>query len=123
MLVLGTVVLFAGGGKVAGQENFKWAEMESFHTTAMSSFHSAEINKLQPVKDSAAAIFKKAQIWQASKMPAGNDNATLKALLQSLVAQCKDIYDAVTANKPDSYLRPLVMNAHNTFHAIISKTK
>ena len=109
--------------KSHSQEIFKWAEMNSFHATAMSCFHSAEVNKLQPTKDSAASIMQKAQVWQGSHIPTGMDATTLKPLLQNLVDACKAINDAVVAKKSDAYLKPLVMKAHNIFHDIIRKTK
>ncbi|HVM88988.1 MAG TPA: hypothetical protein VMT76_12435 [Puia sp.] len=110
-------------GKTFAQETFKWAEMGSFHATAMSSFHSAEMNKLQPARDSAASILKKAEQWQNSAIPSNYDATALKPLLQNLSDQCKAINDAVAEKKPDAVLKPLVLKAHNTFHAILSKTR
>ena len=88
--------------KSYSQESFKWVRMSSFHETAMSSFHSAEANKLQPVRDSAASILKKAEQWQNDGVPSNYDSATLKPLLQNLVVQCKAINEAVSAKNPDA---------------------
>ena len=122
VLMLFTVALIITNKSLA-QENFKWAEMNSFHATAMGSFHSAEINKLQPVKDSASSILLKAQAWQSSPVPTGIDAMTIRPLLQNLVDDCKAINDAVAAKKSDAYLKPLVLKAHNIFHDIIRRTK
>ena len=110
-------------GKAFGQERMKWIEQDKFHATAMSSFHAAEMNKLQPARDSAAVILKLAQQWQEAAVPAGYDAAVLKPLLQKLVDECKALYEAADSKRPDAVLRPLVMKAHNTFHAILSKTR
>ena len=120
--MLFTVALIITNKSLA-QENFKWAEMNSFHATAMGSFHSAEINKLQPAKDSASSILLKAQAWQSSPVPTGIDAMTIRPLLQNLVDDCKAINDAVAAKKSDAYLKPLVLKAHNIFHDIIRRTK
>ena len=105
------------------QESFKWNEMSTFHSTAMLSFHGAEEGKLQPTRDSAAAMLQKATAWQVSAIPAGKDAAKIKTLLQQLVAECTAINTAVAAKKADADLKPLVLKAHHTFHELIEKTK
>lgn len=97
--------------------------MNTFHSTAMLSFHGAEEGKLQPTRDSAAAMLQKATAWQASAISAGKDAAKIKTLLQQLVAECTAINTAVTAKKADAGLKPLVLKAHHTFHEIIEKAK
>ncbi len=108
---------------LSAQESFKWAEMNSFHSTAMLSFHGAEAGKLQPARDSAAAMLQKAIIWQSAKVPAGTKDAAIKPLLERLVKECKTINDAVIAKKDDASLKPLVLKAHHTFHEIIEQSK
>jgi len=105
------------------QESFKWKEMNTFHSTAMLSFHGAEDGKLQPTRDSAAAMLQKAAAWQGSTMPAGKDVDKIKALLQQLVTECTAINAAVAAKKADAELKPLVLKAHHTFHEIMEKAK
>jgi len=105
------------------QENRKWPELESFHKTAMNGFHAAEMNKLTPARDSASAMAESAKALQGSQIPDGYDVAALRPLLNNLVEECQQIEMAVTSKKSDSYLRSLVLNAHHTFHEILSKTK
>jgi len=116
-----TFILFAT--KSFAQETFAWKEMNSFHSTAMLSFHGAEDGKLQPTRDSAAAMLQKATAWQASTVPAGHNSAAIKSLLQKLVTECTEINNAVAAKKTDAALKPLVLKAHHTFHEIIEKAK
>lgn len=122
-LLLITLTIFSVGYTVSAQESFKWAEMNNFHSTAMLSFHGAEGGKLQPTRDSAAAMLQKATVWQSAGVPAGTNEAAVKPLLNKLVAECKAIADAVASKKDDAALKPMVIKAHHTFHEIIEKSK
>lgn len=117
------VMLLLSTHSLNAQENFAWKEMNNFHSTAMLSFHGAEDGRLQPTRDSAAAMLQKSTVWQVSGVPAGHDADAIKALLQKLVTECTIINNAVIANKTDAELKPLVLTAHHTFHAIIEKAK
>lgn len=97
--------------------------MDVFHSCAMLSFHGAEEGKLQPTRDSAAAMLQKAAAWQGAAVPAGKNTAAIKNLLQQLVTECTAINTAVAAKKADADLKQLVLKAHHTFHAIIEKVK
>src|SRR5690242_20412804 len=101
LMVIGSLFLIAAN-KVTAQESFKWAEMNTFHSTAMLSFHGAEDGKLQPAKDSAAAMVTKATLWQSSNMPSNIKETIVKPLLQKLVDECKAIQQAVAAKKSDA---------------------
>lgn len=109
--------------KASAQEKFTWKEMASFHSTAMLAFHGAEDGKLQPARDSAAAMVQKVTAWRAASVPAGNDAVAIKSLLQKLADECAAISTAVQAKKPDAELKPLVLKAHHIFHEVIEKVK
>jgi hypothetical protein len=122
-LFLSFVILLVSNNKIFAQEDFTWQPENSFHATAMHAFHGAEMNKLQPARDSAIAILSKAEAWKNAVIPADYNTAEIKPLLQTLYNECKAINDAVIAKKPDDELKPLVLKAHETFHQVINKTK
>jgi len=105
------------------QSQLSWKEMNDFHATAMAAFHSAEIDQLQTVRDSAAAILRKAKEWNSSLLPARCNPSVVKPLLQALVSQCDSIYEGVKANIPDKTLKPVVGKAHDIFHMLVNKCK
>lgn len=122
-LLLSFIIAVSFINKVSAQEKFSWKEMGAFHNTAMLAFHGAEEGKLQPARDSAAAMLAKVTAWQGAAVPAGNDAAAIKALLKELADACAVINNAVAAKKPDAPLKPLVLKAHHIFHEVIEKVK
>lgn len=97
--------------------------MDNFHSVMSATFHPAEENKLQPVKDSAAALLAKAKAWQKAAVPAGYNAGVTKPILKKLVNQCTVISQSVKAKKTDAVLKQQITTAHDIFHEIMEKCR
>lgn len=102
-------------------QNQRWKSMSDFHSVISHTFHPAEENNLQPVKDSAELLVKKAKLWQSSTIPAGFDVAKLKPVLKQLVRDCEAVQAGVRKEKTDAELKALITKAHDTYHKIVEE--
>ncbi len=119
---LAVIMLFIATN-VSAQEKKDWKEMHNFHAVMGKTFHPAEEGKLQPLKDSAAALVTKAKAWQKSKVPTGYNAAVTEPILKQLVAKCIEVQKAVVAKKDDKILTKLITEAHEIFHEIMEKCR
>ena len=101
----------------------EWKELDAFHAVMSESFHPAEGGNLQPVRDDASELLKKAKEWRASPIPDGYDKEKTAKALKVLVAKCKQLKSAVKAKKDDKELTMLITEAHNVFHKIVEECK
>ena len=120
ILVLLSLVIFTLSVQAQKQE---WKEMHAFHAVMGKSFHPAEEGKLQPLKDSAASLVKRAIEWQKSVVPQGYNKEVTAPILKNLVAKCKEVQAAVKAKKDDATLTKLITEAHEIFHEIMEKCR
>ncbi len=120
LLVLLSLVIFSLTTQAQKKE---WKEMHAFHAVMGKSFHPAEEGKLQPLKDNAASLVKRALEWQKSVVPQGYNKAITDPILKNLVAKCKEVKAAVKAKKDDATLTKLITEAHEIFHEIMEKCK
>lgn len=100
-----------------------WHELHAFHSVMSKTFHPAEENKLQPTRDNAGELLKRARTWQASAVPAGYKAEVAKPLLTKLVAVCEELQRAVEAKKTDEELKKIITKAHDAFHELTEKCK
>lgn len=100
-----------------------WHEMHAFHSVMSKTFHPAEENKLQPTRDNATELLKRARTWQASAVPAGYKAEVAKPLLTKLVTVCEELQKAVEAKKSDEELKKAITKAHDVFHELTEKCK
>lgn len=103
------------------QKEAKWNEMEDFHAVMSTTFHPAEEDNLQPVKEKAGDLVKRAKAWEKSLAPEGFNGVATKPILKRLVQHCKVIKSAVGKNKTDAELKTLITEGHEIFHEIKEK--
>ena len=101
----------------------EWKEMHAFHNIMSATFHPAEENNLQPLKDSATVLVKRAKTWKKSIVPEGYNGSLTGPILEKLVGQCKKIQAAVVSKQQDAELKMLITSAHDTFHEIMEKCR
>ena len=101
----------------------EWKEMHAFHNIMSATFHPAEENNLQPLKDSAAVLVKRAKKKKKSIVPEGYNGSLTGPILEKLVGQCKKIQAAVVSKQQDAELKMLITSAHDTFHEIMEKCR
>ncbi len=99
----------------------EWKEMHDFHAVISKTFHPAEENKLQPTRDSAALLLKRAKLWQQSTVPQGYDAALVKPVLERLTVSCRELLLAVKKKETDLQLKQRITGVHDLFHEIMEK--
>jgi hypothetical protein len=115
------LMLFTFINKFAFSQQATWKEMEDFHAVMSVTFHPAEDNNLQPVKEKAGDLLRKAMDWQQAAVPQGYHGEATKPILKKLVKQCKALKAAVEKKKPDAELKKMITEAHEVFHEIKEK--
>jgi hypothetical protein len=83
-------------------QKIEWKEMHDFHTVISKTFHPAEENKLQPKRDSAAIILKRAKLWRQIFFPLGYDAVAVRPVLEHLTVSCRALLQVVQkkGNRP-----------------------
>lgn len=110
-----------GVGKTMAHEKSEWKEMKEFHTVMSKTFHASEDNNLQPLKDMADDLAKRALLWKQSTPPADWDAKKVAPVLAKLEEKCQAIAAAVKAKKSDEELKKMITEAHDIFHEIVEK--
>lgn len=111
LLPLFTVLSFA--------QKQDWKEKQAFHELVSETLHPTETGNFMPLKNKSADLLAKAEEWQKSQAPAGNEYPELKTDLEKLVKACRDIDGAVKSKKDKTELRKLATVAHNSYHRIV----
>jgi hypothetical protein len=115
------MMLFIFLSGIAFSQQPAWKEMEDFHAVMSVTFHPAEDDNLQPVKEKAGDLLRKAMDWQQAVVPQGFNGEATKPILKKLVKQCKALKTAVEKKKPDAELKKMITEAHEVFHEIKEK--
>ena len=100
-----------------------WPELKTFHSFMAATFHPSEDGNFKPLRQKADSLLITAKLWQASAIPADYKPELTKSTLKKLVKLCETISAAVKANAGDDKLKPMITNAHNTFHIIVEKCR
>ena len=101
-----------------------WPAMTNFHTLMSSSFHPAEEGNFAPLRANADQLFAAAKAWKNSVIPADKFKPKeTKEALGNLVIDVAAVQKAVTANRTDAQLLPLINKAHDTFHRIVGECR
>lgn len=114
-------MLFTFFSGIAFFQQPAWKEMEDFHAVMGVTFHPADEDNLQPVKEKAGDLLRKALDWQQAAMPQGYNSEASKPILKKPVKQCKALKAAVEKKKLDAELEKMITEAHEVFHEIKEK--
>ena len=101
-------------------QNTAWKEMDDFHEMVSKLLHPVESGNLQPLKTNSQSLLDKAKAWQASPAPSAFRYPQLKTDLDTLVAACTNLNDAVKIKKSNKEIKNLAMQTHMIFHSILS---
>lgn len=115
-----TILFLMVTTSVLSQKN-EWKQMHDFHAVISKTFHPAEENNLQPTRDSAAVLLKRAQLWQQSAVPQGYEAAVVKPILKQLTTSCQALVKAVERKETDQQLKQRITGVHDVFHEIMEK--
>lgn len=122
------VFLFACGNKEKQEtpvvaevtESDEWAEMDSFHMIMAESFHPYKDSaNLEPVKRLAEEMAKEAETWAGKPLPSKVDNEEVKAKIQQLKTDTRNLADKIKAGATDEEVGGLLNSLHDSFHAIM----
>ena len=120
LLLAGFIFLAAAAG-TAQTKTPEWKEQTQFHGVMSRSFHPTEEGNFAPLKQKVDSLVMVAKLWNASVIPAGYKPKETKETLNKLVIRCTAVQSAVKENKPDSDLKKLITEAHETFHKIVEE--
>jgi hypothetical protein len=121
ILLLITLIVFAGINTAQSQEKAKWKEMDAFHEVMAKTFHPAEEGKLEPIKARSKEMLDKAIAWQNSTAPEGYNQKAVKKSLKELVNGAKEINNLVKEKAADDVLKAKLLKLHDVFHEIMEK--
>ena len=100
-------------------KKIEWKEMKAFHEIMSAVYHPTEEGNFAPLKEKANELSKTAKIWRDSKVPSELMAEQTKAMLNKLLAKCREIANAVQVNTPNSQLKVMIVAAHDMFHKIV----
>ena len=120
LLLAGFISLFAVAG-TAQTKTPDWKEQAQFHGVMSRSFHPTEEGNFAPLKQKADSLVMIAKLWDASPIPVGYKAKETKETLNKLVTRCTAVQSAVKEKKPDTELKKLITEAHETFHKIVEE--
>ena len=98
----------------------EWPEMDSFHMIMSESFHPYKDSaNLEPVKRLAEEMAQEADKWAGQPLPAKVDNEEVKAKIQLLKTDTRNLADKIKAGASDEEVGVLLNSLHDSFHAIM----
>lgn len=105
------------------EEAISWKELKDFHDMVSPIYHNAEKGNYATVRDSSKLLLKRAQTLNKASLPDGLNKTTFKSLTKKLVADTKEVNEAVKAKKTDAEIKPLLHQVHEDFHEILEKSE
>lgn len=105
------------------EEAIAWKELKDFHDMVSPIYHNAEKGNYATVRDSSKLLLKRAQTLNKASLPEGLNKTTFQPLTEKLVADTKEVNEAVKAKKTDAEIKPLLHQVHEDFHEILEKSE
>ncbi|MCX6206170.1 MAG: hypothetical protein NTZ19_07960 [Bacteroidetes bacterium] len=116
-------LIFATSLFAQKEEAIAWQELKDFHDMVSPIYHNAEKGNYATVRDSSKLLLKRAQTLNKASLPDGLNKTTFKSLTKKLVADTKEVNEAVKAKKTDAEIKPLLHQVHEDFHEILEKSE
>lgn len=102
------------------EENGEWKELESFHTLMADAYHPLkDSGNVEPAKLLMEKLAAEAEQWAAAPLPAKVDNDDVKAKLQKLKADSRQLASDVKGGAPDDQIGKSLTEIHQQFHGIM----
>jgi hypothetical protein len=105
------------------EEAISWKELKDFHDMISPIYHNAEKGNYSTVRDSSKLLLKSARTLNKASLPEGLNKTAFKPLTKKLVADTKEVNEAVKAKKTDAEIKPLLHQVHEDFHEILEKSE
>ncbi len=119
-LMVALITMVACSHKEHHEENTEWKELESFHKLMAEAFHPLkDSGNVEPATRMMDQLATEAERWAASPLPTKVDNDDVKAKLEKLKTDLRQLANSIKDGAPDDQVGTTFFEIHEQFHAIM----
>jgi hypothetical protein len=118
--LMAAVAWAACSHKEKHEEASNWKELDSFHTLMAAAFHPLkDSGNVEPATKLMDSLANEAEGWAASPLPEKVNNADMKAKLEKLKTDLRNLSNEIKDGAPEDQIGTVFFNIHEEFHHIM----